>query len=239
MHKNDQFIFFFIKESQKVGVEHTEITQAVTWTERMQQTETEKLREQKHDTADVVTKRFQKLDPGDKNPDSRMGQENEECVESEVDKLHMPQREEAVGVTKTSVEETGVTDQKSDSLVQKNIAHDAFDGGVSPQTTTSRLSSNVENIPLVLYKRICLMLNGLKDVSLMLGKLMKIDRDCIRSSAQKQNPTHEILTLWYQRTPEPTVGKLIEILKHKDLQSLQSMEVVKILENWVQNGDSK
>ena len=244
MHKNDQLIPFFNKESQKVEVEHTEkITQAVTWAERMQQTETEKLREQKHDTADVVTKRFQELDPGDKNPDSRMRQENEECVESEVGKLHMPQREEGVGVTKTSAEETGFTAQKSDSLVQKNIAPEAFEGGVSPQTTTSRLSTNVKNIPLVLYKKICLMLNGLKDVSFhdfrMLGKLMKIDRDCIWSSVQKQNPTHEILTLWCQGTPEPTVGKLIEILKHKDLQSLQRMDVVKILEKWIQTGDPK
>ena len=84
------------------------------------------------------------------------------------------------------------------------------------------------------------MLNGLKDVSFndfrMLGKLMKLDQDCIWSSVQAQNPTNEILTLWYQGTPEPTVGKLIEILKHKDL---QRMDVVEILENWVENGDSK
>ena len=225
-----------------MGVEHTEkITQAVTCTERrMQQTEIEKLREQEHDTVDDVTKRVQELDLGDKNPDSRMGQENEECVGSEVDKLHMPQREEGVGVTKTTVKETCVTDQKSDSLAQKNIAHDAFDGGVSPQTTPSRLSTNVENIPLVLHRKICLMLNGLKDVSFndfrMLGKLMKLDQDCIWSSAQAQNPTNEILTLWYKGTPEPTVGKLIGILKHKDL---QRMDVVEILENWVENGDSK
>ena len=172
-----------------------------------------------------------------------MGQENEECVESEVDKLHMPQREEGVGVTKTSVKETCFTDQKSDSLAQKNIAHDAFDGGVDQQATTSRLSTNVENIPLVLHKKICSMLNGLKDVSFnyfrMFGKLMKIDQDLIWSSALARNPTYEILTLWYQGTPEPTVGKLIEILKHKDLQSLQRMDVVEILENWIENGDSK
>ena len=245
MYKNDQFIPFINKESQKLGVEHTEkTTQAETCTERrMQQREIEKLREQEHDTVDDVTKRVQELDLGDKNPDSRMGQENEECVESEVDKLYMPQREEGVGVTKTSVKETCVTDQKFDSLAQKNIAHDAFDGGVSPQTTPSRLSTNVENIPLVLHKKICLMQNGLKDVSFndfrMLGKLMKLDQDCIWSSAQAQNPTHEILKLWYQGTPEPTVGKLIEILKHKDLQSLQTMDVVEILENWVENEDSK
>ena len=169
-----------------------------------------------------------------------MGQENEECVESEVDKLHMPHQEEGIGVTKTSVEETGVTDQKSDSLAQKNVQHDAVDGGVSPQAKRSRLSTNVKNITFAVHRKICWMLNRLNDVSFndfrMLGKLMKIDLDGVWSLAQAQNPTHEILTLWYQGSPEPTVGKLIGMLKHKDP---RRMDAVEILENWVEKGDSK
>ena len=225
---------FFNKESQKVGVEHTEkTTQAVKYAESgMQQLEIKNLLEQEHDT----------VDEGDKNPDSRMGQENEECVESEVDKLHMPHQEEGIGVTKTSVEETGVTDQKSDSLAQKNIAHDAVDAGIGPQTKRSRLSTNVKNIPYALLGRICLKLNTTSDLHFndfrMLGELMEIERDYIEFCAQPRNsnPTHKILTRWWQTTREPTVEKLIEMLKNE---YMHRMDVVEILEDWVEKGYSK
>ena len=217
-----------------MGVEHTEkITQAVKYVESgMQQLEIKNLGKQELDT----------VDEGDKNPDSRMGQENEECVESEVEKLHMPHQEDGIGITKTSVEETGVTDQKSKSLAQKNIAHDAVDGGVSPQTMRSRLSTNVKNIPYALLVRICLKLNKTSDVLFndfrMLGELMEIDRDYIEFCAEPRNsnPTHKILTRWWQTTQEPTVEKLIEMLKNKHM---QRMDVVKILEDWVEKRDSK
>ena len=225
---------FFNKDSQKVGVEHTEkITQAVTYAEsRMQQLEIKNLREQEHDT----------VDEGDENPDSRMGQENEKCVESEVDKLHMPHQEEGVGVIKTSVKGAGVTDQKYDSFAQKNIAHHADDGGVSPQTKRSRLSTNVKSIPYALLGRICLKLNTTSDLLFndfrMLGELMEIDRDYIEFCAQPRNPnpTHQILRRWCRKTREPTVEKLIEMLKNE---YMQRMDVVEILEDWVEKGDSK
>ena len=217
-----------------MGVEHTEkITQAVKYVESgMQQLEIKNLGKQELDA----------VDEGDKNPDSRMGQENEECVESEVEKLHMPHQEDGIGITKTSVEETGVTDQKSDSLAQKNIAHDAVDGGVGPQTKRSRLSTNVKNIPYALLVRICLKLNKTSDVLFndfrMLGELMEIDRDYIEFCAEPRNsnPTDKILTHWCQTTQEPTVEKLIEMLKNKHM---QRMDVVKILEDWVEERDSK
>ena len=186
---------------------------------------------QEHDT----------VDEEDKNTDRRMGQENEECVESEVDKLHMPQQEEGSGVTKASVEETGITDQKSKSLAQKNIAHDAVDGGVSPQTKRSRLSTNVKNIPHALLGRIRLKLNT-SDLHFndfrMLGELMEIERDYIEFCAQLRNSnlTHQILTRWWQTTREPTVEKLIEMLKNEHM---RRMDVVEILEEWVEKGDSK
>ena len=178
-------------------------------------------------------------DERDKNPDTRLVQENEECVESEVDKLHMSQQKEGIGGTKTIVEETGVTDQKSDSLAQKNIAHDAVDGGVGPQTKRSRLSTNVKNIPYALLCRICLKLNTTSDLLFndfrMLGELMQIDRDYIEFCAQPRNsnPTHKILTRWWQTTREPTVEKLIEMLKNEHM---QRMDVVEILQNWVEHG---
>ena len=234
MHKNDQFIPFFYKESQKVGVEHAEkITQAMKYAESgMQQLEIKNLGEQEHDT----------VDEGDKNLDRRIGQENEECVESEVDKPHMPQQEEGSGVTKASVEETGITDQKTDSLAQKNTAHDAVDGGVSTQTKRSRLSTSVKNIPYALLGRICLKLNTTSDLHFndfrMLGELMEIERDYIEFCAQPRNsnPTHKILTRWWQTTREPTVEKLIEMLKNEHM---RRMDVVEILEEWVEKGDSK
>ena len=235
MYKNDQFIPFFNKESQKVGAEHTECTES-----RMQQLEVKNLRKQEHDTADDVTKCLQELDLGDKNPDSRMGQENDEFVESVVDKARMPQQEEVVGVKKTSVEETGVTDQKSDSLALKNIARDAVDGGVSPQTKRSRLSTKVDNIPYSLLRDVCWKLNtsscdGFSGFQI-LGERMKIERNFIEFCTQPQilNPANKILKRWCQKTRESTVEKLIEILKHKDL---QRMDVVEILEDWVAHGD--
>ena len=234
MHKTDHF-FFFNKESQKVGVEHTEkITQAVTYAEsRMQQIEIKNLREQEHDT----------VDEGDENPDRRMGQENEKCVEPEVDKLHMPHQEEGVDVIKTSVKGAGVTDQKYNSFAQKNIAQEhADDGGVSPQTKRSRLSTKVNNVPYALLGRICLKLNTSRDLYFndfrMLGELMEIERDFIEFCAQPRNsnPTHQILTHWWKTTREPTVEKLIEMLKNEHM---QRMDVVEILEDWVEKGDSK
>ena len=203
-----------------MGVKHTEkITQALKYAEsRMQQLEIKNLGDQEHDT----------VDEGDKNPDSRM--------------WHMPPQEEGFGVTKTSVEETGVTDQKSDSLAQTNIAHDAVDAGVGPQTKRSRLSTNVKNIPYALLGRICSKLNTTSDLHFndfrMLGELMEIDRDYIEFCAEPQNsnPTLKILTRWWQTTPEPTVQKLIEMLKNKHM---QRMDVVEILEDWVEKRDSK
>ena len=150
-------------------------------------------------------------------------------------------QEEGSGVTKASVEETGITDQKSKSLAQKNIAHDAVDGGVSPQTKRSRLSTNVKNIPHALLGRIRLKLNT-SDLHFndfrMLGELMEIERDYIEFCAQLRNSnlTHKILTRWWQTTREPTVEKLIEMLKNEHM---RRMDVVEILEEWVEKGDSK
>ena len=67
---------------------------------------------------------------------------------------------------------------------------------------------------------------------------MKIERHTINFLAQPrnlQNSTLEILKLWRQRTQEATVEKPIGILKHKDL---HRPDVVEILENWVEKGDS-
>ena len=230
---------FFNKESQKVGVEHTEkITPAVTFSEnRMQQIEIKSLHActQEHGTADDVTKRVQGLDMADKNPDSRMGQENEECFESEADKPHRPQQEEGVGVTKTSVEETGVTDQKSEFLEQENVAGDTVDAGAR-----SRFSVNVRDIPFSLESSICKKLNLRDDVHFrdfrILGELMEFDRDTIESLAQERNPTSELFKLWCSSTRQATVGKLIGLLKHE---VLQRMDVVEILEKWAEEKDSK
>ena len=153
-----------------------------------------------HDTADGVTERVQQLNLGDKYPESRMGQEKEEC---------------------------GVTDQKS---------------VVKGESQAKRLSTYANEIPYPVLAKICCMLNTLNDVGFndfrMLGELMKIERHTIDFLAQPrnlQNSTLEILKLWRQRTQEATVEKLIGILRHKDL---HRPDVVEILENWVEKGDS-
>lgn len=77
------------------------------------------------------------------------------------------------------------------------------------------------------------MLNVKRDVRFddfrMLAEKVGLDRDETNFVEQLKDPTDEILKTWSKKS-EATVGKLIEILKGEDL---ERMDVVKILQDWV------
>lgn len=100
-----------------------------------------------------------------------------------------------------------------------------------------RQSIKAEDIPYSILSKICLKLNIRKDLSFndfrLLGEKMKFTKDVITNLGQKENPTYELLQLWYAK-PEATVEKLITFLKEDDM---ERWDVATILENWLKNGN--
>lgn len=103
--------------------------------------------------------------------------------------------------------------------------------------TNMRQSIKAEDIPYSILSKICLKLNIRKDLSFndfrLLGEKMKFTKDVITNLGQKENPTYELLQLWYAK-PEATVEKLITFLKEDDM---ERWDVATILENWLKNGN--
>ena len=190
------------------------------WEATSSNKEFQKTVEQEEDTA-IVKKGLQKMSLTDKLT---------KC---------MPEQEEDIGITKTSVEETGLTDKSPGGLDQKNIGHDLVDSPVV-QPTSSRLSTNVSDIPLRIHRKVCMKLNIKDDLYYsdfrMLGEVMGYDRDVTRNLEQEKNPTNELLKMWCSSNRQATVGRLIELLKHDDL---ERMDVVEVLEKWVEETPSK
>ena len=106
------------------------------------------------------------------------------------------------------------------------------------QLKSSRLSTNVMNIPYAIIGKICLKLNAkhmlFRDYRL-LGEKMGFSKDVTRDLERKDNPTAELLHLWSTK-PEATVQNLIVLLKDEDL---ERMDVATILEDWVERKGSK
>ena len=117
---------------------------------------------------------------------------------------------------------------------QKNPGIDTADTE-SDQLPRSRLSSNIMAIPYSVLRRVYLKLNIKNDLEYkdfrMLGEKLGFDKDVTRNLEQLRNPTEELLQLWRVK-PQATVGRLIELLKEKDMERL---DVVELLEGWVQN----
>ena len=104
----------------------------------------------------------------------------------------------------------------------------------------TRSSTRVTDIPYSIYGKVCLKLNtkdnmNFKDFRL-LGEKMGFSKEETRKLEQESespNPTAQLLEMWCkQPNSESTVRKLIELLKEEDL---GRMDVVKIIEDWVQN----
>ena len=130
-----------------------------------------------------------------------------------------------VGISKMSVEETS----------QKNLGIDTVDAG-SDQLPWSRLSTNIVDISYSVLGRVCLKLNIRDDLQFkdfrMLGEKLGFHPDVIFLLQEQKNPTDTLLKMWGGSERQATVGRLIELLKEKDMERL---DVVEILEAWVQS----
>ncbi|XP_044164847.1 uncharacterized protein LOC122948815 isoform X3 [Acropora millepora] len=105
---------------------------------------------------------------------------------------------------------------------------------------SSRLSTNVLDIPGYVYRTVCIKLNSKDDIFLndyrMLCEDLGYEATVARSLEQPttSNPTDELLWNWSEKDADKaTVEKLIDLLKEEDL---ERMDVVEILEGWVQKG---
>lgn len=133
------------------------------------------------------------------------------------------------------MQDVSLSEGQSTSETKQKMKDDVVDAGVNQNGSqvNARLSASVKGIPLSVCGRICMMLNVKRVVKFddfrMLAEKVGLDKDETDFIAQQENPTEEILKTWSKR-PEATVGKLIEILKGKDL---ERMDVVKVIEDWV------
>lgn len=133
------------------------------------------------------------------------------------------------------MQDAGLSERNFTSETKGKMTDDVVDAGVKQigSQVNSRLSISVKRIPLRVYRRVCLMLNVKRDVRFddfrMLAEKVGLDRDETNFVEQLKDPTDEILKTWSKKS-EATVGKLIEILKGEDL---ERMDVVKILQDWV------
>lgn len=133
------------------------------------------------------------------------------------------------------MQDVSLSEGQSTSETKQKMKDDVVDAGVNQNGSqvNARLSASVKGIPLSVCGRICMMLNVKRVVKFddfrMLAEKVGLDKDETDFIAQQKNPTEEILKTWSKK-PEATVGKLIEILKGKDL---ERMDVVKVIEDWV------
>lgn len=107
------------------------------------------------------------------------------------------------------------------------------------QLKSTRLLTNVMDIPYVINSKICLKLNAkdhmfYKDFRL-LGEKMGYSKDVTRDLERKDNPTDALLQMWSIKG-EATVENLIALLKDSDLERI---DVATILEDWVERKGSK
>ncbi|XP_068700046.1 uncharacterized protein [Montipora foliosa] len=103
---------------------------------------------------------------------------------------------------------------------------------------SSRLSTNVLDIHGSVYRTVCIKLNSKDEMFFndyrMLCEDLGYNETVARGLEQPttSNPTDELLWNWSTRDADKaTVGKLIDLLKDEDL---NRMDVVEILEGWVQ-----
>ncbi|XP_067049599.1 uncharacterized protein [Acropora muricata] len=128
---------------------------------------------------------------------------------------------------KTSIEETDKQEKNLSVLRPRDLR-------------SSRLSTDVLDIPGYVYRTVCIKLNSKDEISFndyrMLCEDLGYDATVARGLEQPttSNPTDELLWDWSKRDADKaTVEKLIDLLKDEDL---KRMDVVKILEGWVQKG---
>ena len=112
--------------------------------------------------------------------------------------------------------------------------YDLVDAGSTYQEPTSKLLMPVTKLPYGIRGQICLKLDIKDDLHFrdfrLLGEKMGFDKDVTRNLEQRLHPTNELLQLWSRKSSKAKVGCLIEMLKEKDF---DRSDVVEVLENWV------
>ena len=112
--------------------------------------------------------------------------------------------------------------------------YDVVDAGSTYQDPTSKLLMPVTKLPYGIRAQICLKLDIRDDLHFrdfrLLGEKMGFNKDVTRNLEQRRYATDELLQLWSRKSSKATVGCLIEMLKEKDF---DRSDVVEVLEKWV------
>ena len=112
--------------------------------------------------------------------------------------------------------------------------YDVVDAGSTYQEPTSKLLMPVTKLPYGIRARICLKLDIKDDLHFrdfrLLGEKMGFSKDVTRNLEQRLHATNQLLQLWSTTSSKATVGCLIEMLKEKDF---DRSDVVEVLEKWV------
>ena len=112
--------------------------------------------------------------------------------------------------------------------------YDVVDAGSTYQDPTSKLLMPVTKLPYGIRAQICLKLDIRDDLHFrdfrLLGEKMGFNKDVTRNLEQRRYATDELLQLWSTTSSKATVGCLIEMLKEKDF---DRSDVVEVLEKWV------
>lgn len=99
------------------------------------------------------------------------------------------------------------------------------------------MSTNVLDIPFSIYRTVCIRLNPKDEMFFkdfrMLGEKLGYSKEETRLLDKEvtANPTDELFRHWNKSDVGASVEKLIQLLKKEDL---KRMDVVEILEDWVQ-----
>ena len=144
-------------------------------------------------------------------------------------------------VQKMGVQEELGSEMKPPSLSGLSIeetsphhGYDVVDAGSTYQEPTSKLLMPVAQLPYGILGLVCLKLDIKDDLHFrdfrLLGEKMGFSKDVTRNLEQRLNATKQLLQLWSTTSSKATVGRLIEMLKEKDF---DRSDVVEVLENWV------
>ncbi|XP_067057120.1 uncharacterized protein [Acropora muricata] len=144
-------------------------------------------------------------------------------------------------VQKMGVQEELGSEMKPPSLSGLSIeetsphhGYDVVDAGSTYQEPTSKLLMPVTQLPYGILGPVCLKLDIKDDLHFrdfrLLGEKMGFGKDVTRNLEQRLNATKQLLQLWSTTRPKATVGRLIEMLKEKDF---DRSDVVELLEDWV------
>lgn len=175
--------------------------------------------------------------------------------ESKIEQIKVfsaPDQGNESGAMAQSVQKMGVQEELGSEMklqgfsglsieeTSSNHEYDMVDAGSTYQEPTSKLLMPVTKLPYKIRGKICQKLDIKDDLQFrdfrFLSEKMGFDKDLTRNLEQRQHPTNELLQLWSTISSQPTVGCLIEMLKDRDL---ERMDVVEVLESWVYNEDQE